>query len=241
MKPKKRQPLDFTGIPVEPPVEDVGRSPETDAEFDEDAPVTEPDLDLDIAAVPEASVPPILDRGPLDLGPEHTPEPTPPVAETPRVSARRGFFGGASKHQPAPKALDPIEAPKIEAVSREPEAVIESAPPPRSSFKAPQPELDPAPFSPARGRRSPPVEAEPLAPLPSFLTAPAASQAAQPPAPVVEPEPPAPSKRFEAAVSKPRETSTISPPVTSLSTAREGKKPMPAPLFWSLAIAAASL
>jgi hypothetical protein len=32
---------------------------------------------------------------------------------------------------------------------------------------------DPAPFSPARGRRSAPVEAEPLAPLPSFLTAPA--------------------------------------------------------------------
>jgi hypothetical protein len=69
MKPKKRQPLDFSGIPVEPPVEDVGRQVEPEA----DAPVSEPDLDLDIAAVPEASAPPSLDRGPLNLDPEPTP------------------------------------------------------------------------------------------------------------------------------------------------------------------------
>ncbi len=96
MKPKKRQPLDFTGIPVEPPVEDVDRPVEAEAEADADAPVTEPDLDLDIAAVPDASAPPIPDRGPLDLDPEPAPEPPPAeVAETPRASARRGFFGGA--------------------------------------------------------------------------------------------------------------------------------------------------
>ena len=40
MKPKKRQPLDFTGIPVEPPVEDVDRSAGAKAEPDADAPVS---------------------------------------------------------------------------------------------------------------------------------------------------------------------------------------------------------
>jgi hypothetical protein len=252
MKPKKRQPLDFTGIPVEPSVEDVERPVGAEVEPDSEAPVSEPDLDFDIAAVPEASAPPILDRGPLDLGPEPTPE-APPVVETPRANARRGFFGSARKPQPtlesepefaaelAPNPFESVEPPTAEATDPEPEAVIEPAPPLKSNFKPVEPEFDPAPFTPARGRRSAPIEAEPLAPLPSFLTTPVASQAAQPPAPVVEPEPPAPSKRFEAAVSKPRETAPATPPVTTLSTAREGKKPMPAPVFWSLAIAVAAL
>ena len=77
MKPKKRQPLDFTGIPMEPPVEDAGRPAQAEVQPDPDAPVSEPDLDLDIAAVPDASPPPILGRGPLDLGPEPAPEPLP--------------------------------------------------------------------------------------------------------------------------------------------------------------------
>ncbi len=228
MKPKKRQPLDFTGIPVEPPVEDVGRPVE---ESDADEPAGEPDLDLDIAAVPEVS-PPILDRGPLDLGPEPLVQPAP---ETPRAGARRGFFASAPK--PQPKTVEP--AKPLEPPPVEPQAVIEPVEPPRSNFKDAQPA--PAPFSPARGRRGAPVEPEPLAPLPSFLTAPVAAQAAQTPAPAPEPEPPASSKRFDAAVAKPRETSPASPPVTPLSTIREGKRPMPAALFWSLAVAAAAL
>ncbi|KRA70590.1 polar localization protein TipN [Caulobacter sp. Root656] len=239
MKPKKRQPLDFTGIPMEPPVEDAGRPAQAEVQPDPDAPVSEPDLDLDIAAVPDASPPPILGRGPLDLGPEPAPEPLPePVPEAPRVSARRGFFGASkSAPQPVAETFEPVEPPKADIATPEPEAVIQPGPPLKSNFKPPEPEADPAPFTPARGRRSAPVEAEPLAPLPSFLTAPVATQAAQPPAPVVEPEPPTASRRFEAAVSKPSEP----PPVTPLSPAREGKKPMPAPLFWSLAVAAAAL
>jgi hypothetical protein len=240
MKPKKRQPLDFTGIPMEPPVEDVGRPIEANSEPDADAPVSEPDLDLDIAAVPDASAPPNLDRGPLDLGPEPAPDPvpvTPPAAEPSRVAARRGFFASAPKPQP-----EPIAPPEPE-----PEAVLEPVDPPKANFKAPEAEPDAPPFSPTRGRRGSPVEPEPLAPLPSFLTAPLSSppfaplsaSTAQPPAPVVEPEPPAPSKRFEAAVSKPQD---VSPPVTPLSTPLvTTKKPMPAPVFWSLAIAAAAL
>ena len=242
MKPKKRQPLDFTGIPVEPPVEDVGRPEETNSESEADAPISEPDLDLDIAAVPDASAPPNLDRGPLNLDPEVPSEPipeAPPAPETPRANARRGFFASAPKPQPTPKtppkSFEPIEPPLPE-----PTAILEPAEPPKSDFKAPDFELDLASFSPARGRRGAAIEPEPLAPLPSFLTAPLA----QPPAPVVEPEPPAPSRRFEAAVSTPRETpiaAPVTPQATPLSTPLSGKKPMPAPLYWSLAVAAAAL
>ena len=238
MKPKKRQPLDFTGIPVEPPVEDVGRPEEANSESEAEAPISEPDLDLDIAAVPDASAPRNLDRGLMGVEPEIPSAPVsevPPVAETPRANARRGFFAGSPKPQSAPKtppkSFEPIEPPPPE-----PTAILEPAEPPKPDFKAPDFELDLASFSPARGRRGVPVEPEPLAPLPSFLTMPLA----QPPAPVVEPEPPAPSRRFETAVSTPRET-PIAAPVTPLSTPLSGKKPMPAPLYWSLAVAAAAL
>ena len=243
MKPKKRQPLDFTGIPTEPPVEDVGRPPESGSEPEADAPISEPDLDLDIAAVPDASAEPNLDRGPVNVDAEPAPEPVP---EAPPRNLRRAFFASAApKPQPAPEpepepqAFEPVEPP-----APEPEAIPEPIEPPKpefpkSEFKTPEPEAAPL-FTPSRGRRGAPVEAEPLAPLPSFLTAPTA----QPPAPVVEPEPPTPSKRFEAAVTHPRETPPappLTPPVTPLSTAREGKTPMPAPLFWSLAVAIAAL
>jgi hypothetical protein len=236
MKPKKRQPLDFTGIPVEPPVEDVGRPEEAQSESEAEAPISEPDLDLDIAAVPDASAPPNLDRGPLDLGPEVSSAPvseTPREPETPRANTRRGFFASAPKPQPPPRSLDVIEPPPPEAA-----AIPEPVEPPKPEFKAPDFDFDLGSFSPARGRRGAAVEPEPLAPLPSFLTAPLA----QPPAPVVEPEPPAPSKRFETAVSTPREIAPpMTPPVTPLSTPLSGKKPMPAPLYWSLAVAAAAL
>jgi hypothetical protein len=239
MKPKKRQPLDFTGIPMEPPVEDVGRPDGASSEPEADAPISEPDLDLDIAAVPDASAPPILDRGSLDLDPEPAPEPvveSPSVVETPRATARRGFFASAPKPQP-----EPIAPPRLEPEST---AIIEPVEPPKSNFKAPQPEPDAPPFSPTRGRRGAPVEPEPLAPLPSFLTAPLANPIAQPPAPVVEPEPPAPSKRFDAAVSKSQDVSqpSTAPQFTTLSTPLVApKKAMPAPLFWSLAVGAAAL
>lgn len=247
MKPKKRQPLDFTGIPTEPPVEDVGRPAEAGSEPEADAPISEPDLDLDIAAVPDASDAPTLDRGPVDVGAEPAPEPVP---EAPPRNPRRAFFASAApKAQPAPQpAPEPEPQPQaFEPASPpapEPDVIPELIEPlqpefSKPEFRAPKPEVAPS-FTPSRGRRGAPVESEPVAPLPSFLTA----SIAQPPAPVVEPEPPAPSKRFEAAVSKPRETAPVpplTPPVTPLSIAREGKKPMPAPLFWSLAVAAAAL
>ena len=238
MKPKKRQPLDFTGIPMEPPVEDVGRPAQAGSEPEADAPISEPDLDLDIAAVPDASDAPTLDRGSVDLDAEPAPEPVP---EAPPRNLRRAFFASAApkpqptpEPEPEPQAFEPAPPP-----APEPQAIPEPIEPSKPEFKSSEPEAAPS-FTPSRGRRGAPVEPEPLAPLPSFLTA----SAAQPPAPVVEPEPPAPSKRFEAAVSKPRETtpaSPLTPPVTPLSTAREGKRPMPAPLFWSLAVAAAAL
>ena len=246
MKPKKRQPLDFTGIPTEPPVEDVGRPPEAGSEPEADAPISEPDLDLDIAAVPDASAEPNLDRGPVSIDAEPAPE---PVVETPPRNPRRAFFASAApkshsqlQSQPAPEPqLEPEPQAFVSAAppAPEPEPIPEPIEPQKSEFKAVEPEAAPL-FTPFRGRRAASVEPEPLAPLPSFLTAPAP----QPPAPVAEPEPTAPSKRFEAAVTNSRETPpapTLTPPVTPLSTAREGKKPMPAPLFWSLAVAIAAL
>ena len=236
MKPKKRQPLDFSGIPMEPPVEDVGRQVEPEA----DAPVSEPDLDLDIAAVPEASAPPILDRGPL------SPEPEPaPIVDTPKAAARRGFFASTPKPQPqAPFQAEVAKPVAEETKTPEPKvADIEaSEPEPETEFKVAEPVPTFTPYAPPRAKRSAQVELEPFAPLPSFLTA----SAVQPPAPVVEPEPPAPSRRSEAAVAKPRETSPASQaafqhPPTPLSDAYDDKKPMPAPLYWSLAVAAAAL
>lgn len=65
MKPKKRQPLDFSAVPVETPAEDSVASPEAsnveggaeaEATAAVDPPVSEPDLDLDIVA-PEPSSP----------------------------------------------------------------------------------------------------------------------------------------------------------------------------------------
>lgn len=242
MKPKKRQPLDFSGIPMEPPVEDVGRPVEPEA----DAPVSEPDLDLEIAAVPEASAPPSLDRGRI------SPEPEPaPIVETPKAAARRGFFASAPKPQsqaPSPAEIaepepEPEEAKTPEvAPEPEPEPAEVAAPAPESEFRF----ADPIPaFTPyTRAKRSAQVEPEPFAPLPSFLTA----SAVQPSAPVVEREATAPSKRSEAAVAKSREASSASPytravppPITPLSAAHDDKKPMAAPLYWSLAVAAAAL
>ncbi|WP_426030580.1 polar localization protein TipN [Caulobacter sp. DWP3-1-3b2] len=229
MKPKKRQPLDFSGIAMEPPVEDVGRQVEPQA----DAPVSEPDLDLDIAAVPEASPPPTLDRGPLN------PEPT-PIVETPRTAARRGFFASTPKERPAEAASKAeVERPlPVAPHSTDLGAEDRVTPEPELDFKVVDPIPAFAAYTPQRPKRNAQVEAEPFAPLPSFLTA----SAVQSPAPVVEPE--APAKRSEAAVAKPRQTPPAprtEPTITPLSAPYDDKKPMPAPLYWSLAVAAAAL
>jgi hypothetical protein len=166
MKPKKRQPLDFTGIPVEPPVEDVGRPSRRKSEPDADAPVSEPDLDLDIAAVPDASAPPILDRGPLDLGPDPRRARSEPIPETPRASARRGFFGRReAKTKPEPQ----LEIQPSSRASRRPgrgrcsraRSDRSSRPRPEVELQGARTEADPAPFSPARGRRSAPSSPSP--------------------------------------------------------------------------------
>jgi hypothetical protein len=230
MKPKKRQPLDFTGIPMESPVEDSGRPLNASIGPEADAPVSEPDLDLDIAAVPDDADLPNLDRGPLTIDREPTLA-TPP--EAPRASPRRGFFASAPKPQPAP-AVEPFRS------EPEPEAVLDPVDPPKADFKPSRAEPEAPPFSPTRGRRGAAIESEPLAPLPSFLTTPIA----QPPAPVVEPEPPVSSRRFEPAVSTPPEISpgpSVTPLSPALATSLAGKKPMAAPLYWSLAVAAAAL
>ena len=225
MKPKKRQPLDFSGIPMEPPVEDHGRQSSGQVEPEADAPVSEPDLDLDIAAVPDVSLSPSLESA--DDEPASEPVPTPPP-EANRASARRGFFASTPKPQPENKAPE-VSAPGPEPQSEPPEPVV-------PKFKLPDPE--PAPVTPSRYKRHVEVEPEPHSPLPSFLTA----SAAQPPAPVVEPEPPAPSKRSEAAISKPREsTPSLAPSTIPLSTTYDDRKPMSAALFWSLAVAVAAL
>ena len=89
MKPKKRQPLDFSAVPVEAPAEDHVSSPEPSVYEDEaeaepavavDPPTSEVDLDLDIAA----------------------PEPSSPRA---RAASRRGRIS-----EPSPSSYEPLSA-----------------------------------------------------------------------------------------------------------------------------------
>lgn len=191
MKPKKRQPLDFSALPVEPPIEDTARAPNVDS----DAPISELDLDLDIADVPSADE--MTLRGPLpaELPPETDPPPFPP-----RAQARRSLF----QRPPEP---DHAES------RREPE---------------PSSEPEPQPARP-QGRSTRTVEPDP-GPPPSFLT----PSAAQPPAPVAEPEPPARTESTAATLRDPPAQPLSMPLVTE-------RKPMPAALYWTLAVAAAGL
>lgn len=254
MKPKKRRPLDFSTLPVETPRDDAAPAsglPESEpfaaAEPDPDAPISEPDNDLDIADLPEAGFLAAPSRGarppsyqppepqpepapePLasSIAPEPEPEPAPPVEpasepyEPPlredRSSARRSFFRTSAPPEP-------VAPPEPEA---EP---IAEAPPP-----APEPEPMPefAPPPEPRSRRTRSAERAPaddLPPLPTFLTAPAA---AQPPAPRPEPEPPA---RPDPAARPP----VAERPVQALAERAE-RKPMPGGVYWSMAVCVAAL
>ncbi|OYW27432.1 MAG: polar localization protein TipN [Caulobacter sp. 12-67-6] len=98
MKPKKRQPLDFSAVPVEAPVEDQVSSPEASVAEDEaeadaaaavDPPMSETDLDLEIAA-PEPSSPrarAASRRGRISEPSQASFEPTPPSATSLATSA----------------------------------------------------------------------------------------------------------------------------------------------------------
>jgi hypothetical protein len=122
MKPKKRQPLDFSAVPVETPAEEAvttsevpGFEDEADAEAlaDVDAPSSESDLDLEIAA------------------PEPEPEPEPEVS-SPRARA-------ASRRARISEPTQPVfEPPPIVATS-----LATSAPQPPAPIL--EPERDAAP------------------------------------------------------------------------------------------------
>ena len=111
MKPKKRRPLDFSTLPVETPRDDAAPAsglPEPDpsifaaAEPDPDAPISEPDNDLDIADLPEAgflAAPPRGARPPSYQPPEPQAEP----ASEPLTSA--------IAPEPAPQPESEPEAP----------------------------------------------------------------------------------------------------------------------------------
>jgi hypothetical protein len=216
MKPKKRQPLDFTGIPVEPPVEDVGRPCRVRKPNPMRKRRSANRIWISISPpFPTRRPPPILDRGPLDLGPNPRPNlvsETPPVAETPRANARRGFFGSAkpkptqsaAKSSPPslpPNPFEPIEPPTAE-IRRHPEPDGGDRTAPRRRSRTSR---RPSPSSTRPRSRRPVVvaarrhRAEPLAPLPSFLTTPVASTR-----PSRRPRWSSPNRRLRPSVSKRR-------------------------------------
>ncbi len=269
MKPKKRRPLDFSTLPVETPRDDAAPAsglpepglPESEssafdlAEPDLDAPISEPDNDLDIADLPGTgflAAPPRGARPPSYQPPEPQAEPTPEPL-TSAIAPEPAPEPSEPEAEPSPPAADPFEpvlredrssarrsffrastpppepaAPVFEPTTpQEPEPVAEAPPPPPE----PMPEFAPPPEP--RARRTRTAERAPtddLSPLPTFLTAPAA---AQPPAPRPEPEPPA---RSEPAARPP----AAERPVHALSEKSE-RKPMPGGVYWSLSVCVAAL
>ncbi|MDG2530634.1 polar localization protein TipN [Caulobacter endophyticus] len=253
MKPKKRRPLDFSTLPVETPRDDAAPAfglPESEpfaaAEPDPDAPVSEPDNDLDIADLPEAgflAAPPRGARPPSYQPPEPQaeaapepltstiapePEPAPEVEPEPVVEPTPEPFEPPLREDrsTARRSFFRGSAP-LEPIQPEPEPVAEAPPSPPE----PMPEFAPPPEP--RSRRTRTVERSPaddLSPLPTFLTAPAA---AQPPAPRIEPEPPAKSEPAPRPPAQER-------PVQTLSE-KADRKPMPGGLYWSLAVCVAAL
>ena len=206
MKPKKRQPLDFSALPVESPIEDTARAPEVDP----DAPISEPDLDLDIAAVPRSDEMSL--RGPLAADPE-----------PPRASGRRSLFQRPPERAEVAPEPTSVSAPVPPPVDTAPPAPSEPARPPEPERAEPFAKPDP---EPRRGRFVAPDPGPP----PSFLT----PSAAQSPAPTLESEPPA---RLESTSATLRD-----PPIQTLSPPQViERKPMPAPLYWTLAVSAAGL
>ncbi|KSB87912.1 polar localization protein TipN [Caulobacter vibrioides] len=270
MKPKKRRPLDFSTLPVETPRDDAAPAsvlPESDlsasnlsafgaAEPDPDAPISEPDNDLDIADLPETgflAAPPRGARPPSYQPPEPRPEPAP----EPLTSAIEPEPAPEPAPEPSPEpaaepAPDPFEPvlredrstarrsffrgsapPEPEPVAPEPapepEPVAEAPPP--APAPEPMPEFAPPPEPRRRTRTAErPPAADDLSPLPTFLTAPAA---AQPPAPRPDPEPPA---RSEPAARPP----AAERPVHALAETAE-RKPMPGGVYWSLSVCVAAL
>jgi hypothetical protein len=257
MKPKKRRPLDFSTLPVETPRDDAAPAsglPESDlsafgvAEPDPDAPISEPDNDLDIADLPETgflAAPPRGARPPSYQPPEPRPEPAPEPLTSAIEPEPAPEPVQEAPPEPTPDPFEPVlredrstarrsffrgsAPPEPEPVAPEPEPVAEAAPP--APEPEPTPEFAPPPEPRRRMRTAErPPAADDLSPLPTFLTAPAA---AQPPAPRPDPEPPA---RSEPAARPP----LADRPVQALAEFAE-RKPMPGGVYWSLSVCVAAL
>ncbi|MBU4434792.1 MAG: polar localization protein TipN [Alphaproteobacteria bacterium] len=121
MKPKKRQPLDFSAIPLEAPAEDALASLEAfdreDSEavgslLDIDAPTSEPDLDLDIVA-PEPSSP----RARAATRRGRISEPTKPVFESQSPAATS--LATSAAQPPAPVAEPERDSAPVRSEARD--------------------------------------------------------------------------------------------------------------------------
>ncbi|MDB5455564.1 MAG: polar localization protein TipN, partial [Caulobacter sp.] len=131
MKPKKRQPLDFSALPEEPPVEALANA----AEIAADAPLSEPDFDLDIIA-PIADVPEQAPRKSLyESAPAPAAEPiSEPFVYAPAPKAPRSRTSLTETAVPSSASIAeaPEDAPPVRAEAAETAAVARPEPPTRA-------------------------------------------------------------------------------------------------------------